>query len=95
MRHCFNPPDRRQEFVTADHIGEGRFGLNLVVGWNEDEFEMFRRQAADHEGATNTLRNGSMRKLAWGPQEDFDFDGAYISSPTSAPSRSLTAARGR
>jgi alkanesulfonate monooxygenase SsuD/methylene tetrahydromethanopterin reductase-like flavin-dependent oxidoreductase (luciferase family) len=24
-----------KEFVTADHIGEGRFGLNLVCGWNE------------------------------------------------------------
>jgi FMNH2-dependent dimethyl sulfone monooxygenase len=24
-----------KEFVTADHIGEGRFGLNVVCGWNE------------------------------------------------------------
>jgi alkanesulfonate monooxygenase SsuD/methylene tetrahydromethanopterin reductase-like flavin-dependent oxidoreductase (luciferase family) len=31
-----------KEFVTADHIGEGRFGLNLVCGWNEGEFEMLR-----------------------------------------------------
>ena len=23
-----------KEFVTADHIGDGRFGLNLVCGWN-------------------------------------------------------------
>ena len=37
----FNPLIAAKEFVTADHIGEGRFGLNLVVGWNEDEFEMF------------------------------------------------------
>jgi alkanesulfonate monooxygenase SsuD/methylene tetrahydromethanopterin reductase-like flavin-dependent oxidoreductase (luciferase family) len=35
-----------KEFVTADHIGEGRFGLNLVCGWNEGEFEMFGRDVA-------------------------------------------------
>src|SRR6201987_2146111 len=35
----FNPIIAAKEFVTADHIGEGRFGLNLVVGWNEEEFQ--------------------------------------------------------
>src|SRR5262249_9908502 len=37
----FHPLIAAKEFVTADHIGEGRFGINLVVGWNEGEFEMF------------------------------------------------------
>jgi len=45
----FHPLIAAKEFVTADHIGEGRFGLNLVVGWNEDEFEMFGVQQRDHE----------------------------------------------
>jgi dimethylsulfone monooxygenase len=45
----FNPLIAAKEFVTADHIGEGRFGLNLVVGWNEDEFEMFGVKQRDHE----------------------------------------------
>src|SRR5579864_656703 len=31
----FNPVVAAKEMVTADHIGEGRFGLNIVVGWNE------------------------------------------------------------
>jgi dimethylsulfone monooxygenase len=44
----FNPLIAAKEFVTADHIGEGRFGLNLVVGWNEDEFEMFGVKQRDH-----------------------------------------------
>src|ERR1700752_1245783 len=35
--------------VTADQIGEGRFGLNLVVGWNEGEFDMFGVTLRDHE----------------------------------------------
>jgi hypothetical protein len=38
-----------KEFVTADHIGEGRFGLNVVCGWNEGEFEMFGATLHDHE----------------------------------------------
>src|SRR5262249_37547880 len=37
----FNPIRAAKKMVTADHVGEGRFGLNLVVGWNEGEFEMF------------------------------------------------------
>jgi alkanesulfonate monooxygenase SsuD/methylene tetrahydromethanopterin reductase-like flavin-dependent oxidoreductase (luciferase family) len=48
-------------FVTADHIGEGRFGLNVVCGWNEGEFEMFgARPCTITSRATNTRRNGSM-----------------------------------
>ena len=34
--------------VTADHVGEGRFGLNIVVGWNEGEFEMFGVEQREH-----------------------------------------------
>ena len=30
-----------KQMVTADHIGKGRFGLNIVCGWNADEFNMF------------------------------------------------------
>ena len=45
----FHPLIAAKEFVTADHIGEGRFGLNIVAGWNEGEFEMFGVQQRDHE----------------------------------------------
>ena len=27
--------------ATTDLVGHGRFGLNIVVGWNDDEFQMF------------------------------------------------------
>ena len=36
----FNPMVAAKQIVTADHIGRGRFGLNIVVGWNEPEFQM-------------------------------------------------------
>jgi alkanesulfonate monooxygenase SsuD/methylene tetrahydromethanopterin reductase-like flavin-dependent oxidoreductase (luciferase family) len=38
-----------KQCVTADHIGEGRFALNVVCGWNEGEFEMFGATLHEHE----------------------------------------------
>src|SRR5204862_174713 len=51
----FNPVIAAKEMVTADHIGEGRFGLNIVVGWNEGEFQMFGVKQRDQEGGRGLL----------------------------------------
>ena len=68
-----------KEFVTADHIGEGRFGLNLVCGWNQDEFEMFGATLRDHEARYEYAQEWlDIVKLAWSPREDFDFDGSFF-----------------
>ena len=45
----FHPVFAAKEFVTADHIGQGRFGLNVVCGWNQDEFDMFGVQQREHD----------------------------------------------
>ncbi len=75
----FHPLIAAKEFVTADHIGEGRFGINLVVGWNEGEFEMFgveqREHATRYEYAQEWI---DAIKLMWSARDDFDFDGAFI-----------------
>jgi alkanesulfonate monooxygenase SsuD/methylene tetrahydromethanopterin reductase-like flavin-dependent oxidoreductase (luciferase family) len=69
-----------KQFVTADHIGEGRFGLNVVCGWNEGEFEMFGATLRDHETRYEYAQEWlDVIKLAWSSQEDFDFDGRFIS----------------
>ena len=68
-----------KEFVTADHIGEGRFGLNVVCGWNEGEFEMFGATLFDHETRYEYAQEWlDVIKLAWSPAEDFDFAGHFI-----------------
>jgi len=36
-----HPVIAAKQMTTADYIGRGRFGLNVVCGWNEDEFQMF------------------------------------------------------
>jgi FMNH2-dependent dimethyl sulfone monooxygenase len=75
----FNPLIAAKKFVTADHIGEGRFGLNLVVGWNEDEFDMFGVKQRDHETRYQFAQEWlDAVKLAWGPQENFDFHGQFL-----------------
>jgi alkanesulfonate monooxygenase SsuD/methylene tetrahydromethanopterin reductase-like flavin-dependent oxidoreductase (luciferase family) len=75
----FHPLIAAKEFVTADHIGEGRFGLNLVVGWNEDEFEMFGVRQRDHERRYAYAQEWlDAVKRAWGPDEDFNVAGEYI-----------------
>jgi FMNH2-dependent dimethyl sulfone monooxygenase len=75
----FNPLIAAKEFVTADHIGEGRFGLNLVVGWNEGEFEMFGVSQREHEERyvfAQEWIDAVMR--AWSEPDTFDFTGHYL-----------------
>src|SRR5690242_4148624 len=72
-----------KEFVTADHIGEARFGLNLVCGWNEGEFEMFGANLRDHETRYDYAQEWlDIVKRAWAspddPETDFDFTGRYF-----------------
>src|SRR5262249_10376286 len=38
----FHPLIAAKEFVTADHVGEGRFGVNLVVRWHQGELATLR-----------------------------------------------------
>ena len=68
-----------KEFATADHIGEGRFGLNVVCGWNEGEFEMFGATLRDHESRYDYAQEWlDIVKLAWSAPDDFDFDGRFF-----------------
>ena len=75
----FNPVIAAKECVTADHIGNGRFGLNLVVGWNEGEFEMFGVEQREHEKRYEYAQEWiDAVKLTWSPKSDFDFEGQYL-----------------
>jgi alkanesulfonate monooxygenase SsuD/methylene tetrahydromethanopterin reductase-like flavin-dependent oxidoreductase (luciferase family) len=75
----FPPLVAAKQFVTADHIGEGRFGLNLVCGWNEGEFEMFGATLRDHEARYAYAQEWlDIVTLAWSPRKDFDFEGRFF-----------------
>src|SRR5919108_3254521 len=74
----FHPLIAAKEFVTADHIGEGRFALNLVVGWNEGEFEMFGVAQREHDTRYEFAQEWlDAVKRIWAEPE-FDFDGRFI-----------------
>ncbi|MFL6798996.1 MAG: LLM class flavin-dependent oxidoreductase [Xanthobacteraceae bacterium] len=75
----FSPIIAAKEMVTADHIGEGRFGLNIVVGWNEGEFQMFGVQQRDHESRYAYAQEWiDVIKMIWSEKEGFDFNGQYL-----------------
>ncbi|MFM9888318.1 MAG: LLM class flavin-dependent oxidoreductase [Burkholderiales bacterium] len=75
----FHPVIAAKHFVTADHVGEGRFGLNIVVGWNEDEFEMFGVKQREHDARYEYGQEWiDAVKLAWDGPDDFAFQGQFI-----------------
>jgi dimethylsulfone monooxygenase len=75
----FHPLIAAKEFVTADHIGEGRFGLNIVAGWNEGEFEMFGVRQRDHEERYDFAQEWiDIVKRAWAEPGEFSFEGRYF-----------------
>ena len=75
----FHPLVAAKEFVTADHIGNGRFGLNIVAGWNEGEFEMFGVSQRAHDDRYEFAQEWlQVVKRAWGEEEQFDFQGQFF-----------------
>jgi alkanesulfonate monooxygenase SsuD/methylene tetrahydromethanopterin reductase-like flavin-dependent oxidoreductase (luciferase family) len=74
----FHPLIAAKEMVTADHIGEGRFGLNIVAGWNEGEFSMFGLEQREHDERYDYAQEWfDIVRRAWA-LEEFDFDGRYF-----------------
>lgn len=75
----FHPLIAAKEMVTADLVAEGRFGLNIVVGWNEDEFAMFGVAQRDHETRYTYAQEWlDAIKQAWSRQDTFDFNGQFF-----------------
>jgi alkanesulfonate monooxygenase SsuD/methylene tetrahydromethanopterin reductase-like flavin-dependent oxidoreductase (luciferase family) len=76
----FHPVVAAKQFVTADHIGEGRFGLNIVPGCNADEQGMFGPGALVHDARYEQAQEWlDVVKRAWTAAEDFDFEGRFDS----------------
>jgi alkanesulfonate monooxygenase SsuD/methylene tetrahydromethanopterin reductase-like flavin-dependent oxidoreductase (luciferase family) len=74
----FPPIIAAKQMVTADHVGEGRFGLNLVCGWNEGEFRMFGVQPGDHERRYAQGQEWIDALSEIWSRDDFDFDGEFF-----------------
>ena len=68
-----------KQMVTAHHIGEGRFGLNIVSGWNVGEHEMHGVQIRDHDERYDYSEEWlTIVKRIWSEDSPFDFKGKYF-----------------
>jgi len=75
----FHPLIAAKALVTADHVGEGRLGVNLVVGWNEGEFEMFGIAQREHDMRYDFAQEWlDTVKRAWTETGDFDMAGRFL-----------------
>ncbi len=44
-----HPVFAAKALMTVDHVSGGRAGLNIVCGWNQDEFDMFGHHQSEHD----------------------------------------------
>ncbi|MFC5994571.1 LLM class flavin-dependent oxidoreductase [Pseudonocardia hispaniensis] len=68
-----------KESVTVDHISNGRFGLNMTMGWYKAEMEMFGGTQREHDAR---YRYGSewinIVKRMWTEDGSVDFAGEFF-----------------
>lgn len=62
--------------ATVDHISKGRAGLNLVCGWNPQEFAMFG-VALGEKGYVQAAEWVEIIERAYSSNDPFDFKGEY------------------
>jgi alkanesulfonate monooxygenase SsuD/methylene tetrahydromethanopterin reductase-like flavin-dependent oxidoreductase (luciferase family) len=71
-----------KQSVTIDHIAGGRFGLNVVAGWNTHEVAMFGGTQLPHEERyAYTDEWMSLVSALWTRQGEFDFRGRHFDAP--------------
>ena len=74
-----NPVFASKQIVTADHIGRGRFMLNIVSGWNAGEFAMLGVPLNEHEARyAYTEEWVRVCKRIWSEEAPFDFEGRFF-----------------
>ena len=67
-----------KQMATGDHIGRGRLGVNIVCGWNEDEFQMFGVTKKEHDARYAQGEEWwTIVKRIWAGEAQFDYKGAY------------------
>lgn len=67
-----------KQMATADHMGQGRLGVNIVCGWSEDEFQMFgvTPQAHDERYAQGEEWWNIVKRI-WAGDVPFDYMGRH------------------
>jgi FMNH2-dependent dimethyl sulfone monooxygenase len=80
-----HPVMAAKQATTIDHIGGGRFTLNVVTGWNRREIELFGSPMLDHaERYAMGEEWITLVKRLWTSEEEIDFAGKYYSVKNAA-----------
>ena len=67
-----------KQSATIDIISSGRFGLNVVGGWNKHELEMFGAPMGEHDARYEQLEEWlAVIKKMWTEVEEFDYAGKF------------------
>ena len=75
----YHPITVAKQCATIDIISGGRFGLNVVAGWNRPELEMFGAPLKEHEQRYKHLTEWMEVVLRlWSEAEEFDFAGEFF-----------------
>lgn len=77
-----HPVMAAKQGATIDHISNGRFGLNVVAGWNSHEVAMFGKSQLPHtERYAMTDEWMSLIEALWTRDGEFDFNGTHFQAP--------------
>ena len=71
-----HPVYAAKALATVDHVSGGRAGLNIVAGWNPDEFAMFGIEA-EAERYAQALEWTEIICRIYADTGPFDYDGRY------------------
>ncbi len=75
----FHPLIAAKALATADHVGQGRMGLNIVCGWNEGEFDMFGVTLREHDERYEYAQEWlDIVTKAWTHDGAFDYVGRFF-----------------
>jgi dimethylsulfone monooxygenase len=73
-----HPVFAAKALTTIDHVSHGRAGLNIVCGWNQDEFDMFGHRQLEHDDRYDQgLEWYSIILRIFEGGAPFDYDGRY------------------
>lgn len=74
-----HPVIAAKQLATADQLGHGRLGLNVVAGWNKPEYEAFGIPLPEKHSERYALAQewfDAVQKI-WTHDGPFDWDGVY------------------
>jgi FMNH2-dependent dimethyl sulfone monooxygenase len=77
----FHPLHIAKIGASIDHISNGRWGLNIVTGYQAQEMAAFGMEHIDHDVAYDMAEEFTvLLKHLWAEPEPFDFEGKYYQS---------------